>query len=639
MSSDYRINTKLEIIKKAEKFKEWDRIRKSGATKTKNYRKTFQQGSKFDAMDTIRMFYRSKEVKKMVETMVVTADAIANGKKEHIPDSLLHEMNQIVPILPFMTAGNRPELFGNITRGQFENAIPDCANPNKPLHCDPKLKAKPEIMKNIVDGMYVNPNPSNERDPLDRNPPQDHPAWKLGWLQGYVINAPLHKTGHRWDLFVFLPPGTHFILRMYADITSQYLARKGKLVDHKTRLFVNRDGGPLITSHRVLDFSKLREITGTIMWQGYSSRHLFTDSMYRSNDAMLIECESFYSGHLPSTATDSYVSQHVKMMKARVAHHAFQEMLGLQEEASTRQHLELVRSKKQEEESGRIREGQIMEKKADMLIYRRKVDGIKAKVKERTLTDTIKVALLELIDECDFKHRHFVPISLVHQDVIEAFLGDKTKRISDFSLHKLLLNMLDTCPETSKPRKILENHLIQRSRLKSDKVDKDEFDREKMLGTLELEWTNSLLESLDTLGRGTKASMAVVNPLLSEVLEKVAIRRVSEKFCLGSEAIRVQIKETLEILEEVAKKKTVKGSVPATHHQVLADLDSWRLEERDTADSEETFEIPELVITSRAELMMATGNEEPKLVKPHTPIKFKFRRIDWNDRMKCQVLR
>ena len=150
----------MEIIKKAEKFKEWDRIRKSGATKTKNYRKTFQQGSKFDAMDTIRMFYRSKEVKKMVETMVVTADAIANGKKEHIPDSLLHEMNQIVPILPFMTAGNRPELFGNITRGQFENAIPDCANPNKPLHCDPKLKAKPEIMKNIVDGMYVNPNPS-----------------------------------------------------------------------------------------------------------------------------------------------------------------------------------------------------------------------------------------------------------------------------------------------------------------------------------------------------------------------------------------------------------------------------------------------------------------------------------------------
>ena len=149
----------------------------------------FQQEENFDPIYIIHKFYKSPELKALVEKMMVVADKITRGENVQVPDSLVQEMNQVIPIVPFLTAGNRPELFGNLRRGQFETAMPDKANPNKPLHLDPNLKDKPEIRNNIVDGQYVNPNPSNEKDPLDPNPPQDHPAWKHGWLQGWTMKV------------------------------------------------------------------------------------------------------------------------------------------------------------------------------------------------------------------------------------------------------------------------------------------------------------------------------------------------------------------------------------------------------------------------------------------------------------------
>ena len=161
-----------------------------------------------------------------------------------------------------------------------------------------------------------------------------------------------------------------------------------------------------------------------------------------------------------------------------------------------------------------------------MKVFRKKLDLTKPPTVARTLTDREKVALLDLVNECDKDHRHVLPVSLHHKDILKAFLGEQKLKQRDITLHHMLLRMIDTCPEESGHRQHLEKHLVLRCRLRADMAYKTDQDKEKAIRTLELEWTSSLLESLDKLRR-TKSSMAVGNQLLSAILEQVAIGKAS----------------------------------------------------------------------------------------------------------------
>ena len=268
---------KYGVMKGMEMFQKWGQQIRSGAKKTKEYQEQFLDMTMPKSMDIIRKFLTSQELKDIIGKMVYYADKLANNEDVTILDPFIHELNAVVPAVLFCRAGNRPELLGDLRRGQVDTAVPDQANPAKPLHLDDRLKNKPEIKANMRDGMYVNPSPG-EKDPNDPEPPQDHPAWKEGWLQGYTIKAELHKTSYKWDLWVFLSKGDFFILKMYLAITGKFLKDKKKAgiscatVTNESPVFVNRSGGRLISDDRPFNLRKLREITGCSKIHPYTFR-------------------------------------------------------------------------------------------------------------------------------------------------------------------------------------------------------------------------------------------------------------------------------------------------------------------------------------------------------------------------------
>ena len=198
-----RINSKLDIMDKMDKFKHWDGLRKSGAIRVKQYEEQFQQRAGYDPVASIHKFWKSKEVADLIQEMVKMAEDITGGKEIIITTAFIHKMNEIVPILPMLTSGNRPELFANLTRGKFLMALMECANPNKPLNLDPTLSKRQGVQDNTVNGIYRNTNPQ-EQDPNDPDPPQKQQGWSEGWLQGYVIPCELGKTGYKYTLYIFL---------------------------------------------------------------------------------------------------------------------------------------------------------------------------------------------------------------------------------------------------------------------------------------------------------------------------------------------------------------------------------------------------------------------------------------------------
>ena len=144
--------------------------KRAGAKKTKEYQEQFLDITIPKTIEVIRKFYFSQDLKDLVAEMVGYADKLANGQDVHVPERLLHQLNELVPVLIFCRAGNRPELAGHLTRGQFETAKADRANPNKPLHLDERVP-KDHIKDRIHDGMYINPDP----DHVDPNDPEPDP--------------------------------------------------------------------------------------------------------------------------------------------------------------------------------------------------------------------------------------------------------------------------------------------------------------------------------------------------------------------------------------------------------------------------------------------------------------------------------
>jgi hypothetical protein len=181
-------------------------------------------------------------------------------------------MNKLVPVVIFTRAGNRPELLANVSRGDFATAEKDRANPNKPLHLDPRVNLS-SIQKNIVDGCYHNPTPDKE-DINDPEPDQKHEAWE--WLKGYTIPAKLHKTFDKYPLWIFLSQGDHFLLEMYLHISHKIMQQNGIRLTHESSLLINRLGEPLITKQRTFSLAKFRQIVGIVSCRVYDFRHLFT---------------------------------------------------------------------------------------------------------------------------------------------------------------------------------------------------------------------------------------------------------------------------------------------------------------------------------------------------------------------------
>ena len=228
----------------------------------------------------------------------------------------------------------------------------------------------------------------------------------------------------------------------------------------------------------------------------------------------------------------------------------------------------LVRSKEQLLESAKMKAQMMVDKRKDIIEWRKDLDITKKPNNKKTLTDKHKIDLLDLLDECYASHDHMEHLSL---NLLDEFLGDKPVKYKNINLHKLLSSLLDTCPEDCKPRKELEDHLILTCRLRSEAV--DHSDPYMEVKWLELEWSGSMLSSLKNLRR-SKSSMAVFNQMVAGILEGIAIRKNTFKYSLGSEAIRKQLEETLRNMEAASRPEGVRARQSLPRSTLI--LSRWR---------------------------------------------------------------
>ena len=198
-------------------------------------------------------------------------------------------MNRLVPVKVCCRAGNRPELIGNLNRGQVVTARSNCSNPYKLLHLDPTVSKDTIKDRMVEEGYYMNPEPWM-KDQLDPNPDQENPAWDMLW--GFVVGAGPHKTSYKYDLWLFFTQSDHFVLRMYSAITGKFLRDRGIPVTATTPVFVTTSGGPLIHAQRTMDLRSFKTITGLPAASAYLFRHLFTNTLHDMCEAQLIEQES-----------------------------------------------------------------------------------------------------------------------------------------------------------------------------------------------------------------------------------------------------------------------------------------------------------------------------------------------------------
>ena len=150
-------------------------------------------------------------------------------------------------------------------------------------------------------------------------------------------------------------------------------------------------------------------------------------------------------------------------------------------------------------------------------------------------------------------------------------------------LHMLLLNLLDTCPDESKPRQALQDHLILTCRFRSESI--DESDQWLAVKRLELEWTHSILKSLDNM-RKSKASKPVTNQLISGILEEIAIRKNSFQYCLGSTGIRKQVTEAVRNMEAASKPMTAVNAGKAVGPRQFLEAMNMEVEDKKDDDSD-----------------------------------------------------
>ena len=92
--------------------------------------------------------------------------------------------------------------------------------------------------------------------------------------------------------------------------------------------------------------------------------------------------------------------------------------------------------------------------------------------------------------------------------------------------------MLDCCPIESKYRKHLEDHLIQRSQLRSGEADFDPSDSVQAIRKMEMLWAESIMSSLDKLrDKNTQGRRNITNNTLLDLFIGLAEKKNTYKFC------------------------------------------------------------------------------------------------------------
>lgn len=311
--------------------------------------------------------------------------------------------------------------------------------------------------------------------------------------------------------------------------------KKEKHPLHSDPLFINTNGGALYTSNRGFDFTVFRDVTGLTSAGPYMCRHLFSNTMYDTNQATLIECEQYATGHSSDTARQNYISDHITMMKAATATDAFREMIGMPED-NLPGPKNIVPSMGEEQE--KLDAEQLAElykeMEDEMLEHQEEIENLQEVRSGRVITEKTKVNLLTLIVEHHYEHQHEASSS--PENLLELFFsGEKWLRRSQ-KLKVVILRLLDTCPLSSEPRCVLYNNLIEHCRYKCGKVDMTDETEEDVLRELEIEWTERLIRTIDRL-REAKSKSIMTNKRILKIFTNIARKENNFDYCLGSKAI------------------------------------------------------------------------------------------------------
>ena len=642
------INLKLDLMQKSHWFQKWEEQKRGAQAKKKQFERVYMGMAIPNTTDVIKTFWLSKEVKSFIERIVKIAESIVLKEDVVLDGSLVPEMNEMIPVILAMRSGNRPELLMELTLGMFWTAIGDVYNPNKPIHCDPRVDQK-KIKDRVKDGMYTNPNPK-ENDPLDPEP--DHESPLSSMLKGWIIPADLHKTFYKYQLNLFLSQMDHFLVRIYNLLVDHYLAQE-KLPKRTSdsHVFVNKNGNRLGTTKSCFfSLRRFRMITGHLSMSAYTFRHMFTNTLHNTQLAILIQCEAYAAGHSEETARRTYISETLGTMMAKKGTTAYREIVGIREDLVAGPDVVAFLGEGEEGRGNEIRT-EVHNRNVDQEMYRLKM-LTKTKVvvsEKRAINDNQKIALIQLIEEHDSIHHpsHRKLLSSA-EDLPKLFLSGLkgSNRRNDMGLAKLLLRMLDCCDEDSEARIELQEHLVLWCRLKAIKFSNLD-DIELKLRVLELQWAEALLQTLDKM-KGNRGSKPVGNDLVAELLIRMALRRNSTDFNFGCAAIKEEIVSILATREGLynpeADKEKPEKLLPKKYHQAFKEKSKKPNEEPlKDMDMELSSEEEETDLTRHDTAQdLRIGDINITNIQPDTPIQItpvkKGKRINWTDQMKRQVL-
>ena len=500
-------------------FTKWDSERKSEAKMRENYEKFGLGHVTYNPAEMIVKFGKSERLRSCFRKMVTLADAISGGEPVKIEKGFIIEMNKLLPAKFMETQGIRPELLANLKRGEVAWAVTEVANPNKPVHLDPKSN-----MDALKDRMMGNDYMGRQEeditgvDPLDPSPDQKSEFWEI--LKGYSIEAGPSKTGHKYKQFLWFNQYGKFHLDCYILITNEYLEDIGVTVNYDTPVFVNTKGESLTTGKCGFDLTAYREITGLLKAQAMMYRKTYSNTLF-------VDAETYATGHLPTTVRTHYIDSATALSRTIYANEVYKRLIGLEELS---QPFVATMGPKAQLRDARFRKQKHEEDETNILKVQKKIDNEQQITRSKAYGVNQTIALIELVSECESNYFHDV---MLGQNVLEAFLITYKTRRTSIKHSTAVLRMLDMCPESSVPRRALLDHFIERSVIFWEEPENDEDDMftDTSIRKLELDWASSLLKNLNQIGKQSTA-MAVRNQRLMGALEEICNRKNSYNFTL-----------------------------------------------------------------------------------------------------------
>lgn len=389
--------------------------------------------------------------------------------------------------------------------------------------------------------------------------------------------------------------------------------------------------------------------------ESIKSYNFCLSTLHDTREASVLQMEMYAAGHSVQTARENYVSLALAKNMSRMAHDLYRQIIGLAEDrVDAPDRMEPFMGEEQEAMMTEMREGVFQKKKMDFMKYQAKKNELQQPRLGRELTINEKIALVSLVIECEEKHRHAVQHQ--YQDVLDVFLGSHGSRKRNIYMKKTILRMLDTCPEESQHRKHLEEHLIQRSKLRSIKADmSNPF---LAIRQMEMEWAESLMNGLDKLVHAT-GQRSITNHTLLNLFIEIAEKKNSFDYTLGSQGIKGLVEQALQISEQRQAygdtPSEVEGVLPSQFHGALVERANQPIESSHThqsVQSQNLQPLPEVLDVGDTPLVLDgnalgyrmeidTGLSQVSITTgPGTPVKILplSEKIMWTDDMKRQVV-